>query len=82
MKSTDYQKKLKLECSVDNSTEIGKSLSALHSLEKGIDENDDKEKEKNPKLEDCLKLFEQAEMLGEDNEWYCSVCKKHQRAQK
>lgn len=62
---------------MENSTKIGRALNSLHSLERGTDEKEDNTKEKNPKLEDCLKLFEQAEMLGEDNEWYCSVCKKH-----
>jgi len=33
-------------------------------------------------LEDCLKLFEIPEKLGEDNEWYCPRCKMHKRAEK
>jgi len=77
-KGQDHEKNLKLECAVDTATKIGKSLSSLHSLETNSDEKEDSETVKNPKLEDCLKMFEQAEMLGEDNEWYCSICKKHQ----
>lgn len=77
-KGHEHEKYLKLECAVETSTKIGKALLTLHSLETNNDEKEDTETLKNPKLEDCLKLFEQAEMLGEDNEWYCSICKKHQ----
>lgn len=38
------------------------------------------EKTKNLTLEDCLNHFKLTEKLGKNNEWYCSVCKKHQKA--
>lgn len=31
-------------------------------------------------IQDCLNYFARPEQLGPDNEWYCSECKKHQRA--
>ena len=31
-------------------------------------------------IEECLKSFEEPEQLAPENEWYCSNCKKHQRA--
>jgi ubiquitin carboxyl-terminal hydrolase 4/11 len=31
---------------------------------------------------DCFEFFQSPETLGEDNEWYCNICKKHQRATK
>ncbi|XP_065190122.1 ubiquitin carboxyl-terminal hydrolase 32-like [Sycon ciliatum] len=33
-------------------------------------------------LEECLAAFTKEEELGEDDPWYCSKCKKHQRAVK
>ncbi|CAD8046029.1 unnamed protein product [Paramecium sonneborni] len=33
-------------------------------------------------LKDCLIQFCQEEVLGAGNEWYCSKCKKHQKAKK
>ncbi|CAD8044127.1 unnamed protein product [Paramecium primaurelia] len=33
-------------------------------------------------LNDCLNQFCQEEVLGAGNEWYCSKCKKHQKAKK
>ncbi|CAD8146174.1 unnamed protein product [Paramecium pentaurelia] len=33
-------------------------------------------------LNDCLNQFCQEEVLGVGNEWYCSKCKKHQKAKK
>lgn len=30
----------------------------------------------------CFEQFEMTETLGEDNAWYCSNCKKHQKANK
>jgi len=33
-------------------------------------------------LHECVEAFERMERLGEDNMWYCNVCKKHQRATK
>ncbi|KAK9247838.1 hypothetical protein V1506DRAFT_530826 [Lipomyces tetrasporus] len=33
-------------------------------------------------LEDCLNLFSQPEVLGEDDLWYCPRCRKHQQAVK
>lgn len=30
----------------------------------------------------CIEQFEMKETLGEDNAWYCSKCKKHQKANK
>ncbi|XP_071439299.1 ubiquitin carboxyl-terminal hydrolase 15-like [Hetaerina americana] len=33
-------------------------------------------------LKDCLELYTTTEKLGVDDAWYCSKCKKHQRATK
>jgi ubiquitin carboxyl-terminal hydrolase 4/11/15 len=38
------------------------------------------EKTKNLTLIDCLNHFKLTEKLEKNNEWYCSVCKKHQKA--
>jgi len=38
------------------------------------------EKNKDFNLNDCLNHFKLTEKLDKDNEWYCSVCKKHQKA--
>lgn len=37
---------------------------------------------KNITLYDCLKLFEQPEVLGDQDLWYCPSCKKHTNATK
>lgn len=71
----------RFECFVDFSTEFGKMLSSLNSLDH-LSDNSDQFKNKDhsdikTNIYDCLKLFEQPERLGEDNEWYCSNCKKH-----
>ena len=33
-------------------------------------------------LQDCLEMSQTPEVLDEDNEWYCNVCKEHVRATK
>lgn len=33
-------------------------------------------------LQECLKLFNQSEVLDDDNPWYCTVCKSNQKAMK
>ena len=33
-------------------------------------------------LYDCLNLFNSEELLEEDNEWYCNICKKHRDVNK
>ena len=33
-------------------------------------------------LYDCLNLFNSEEILEEDNEWYCNICKKHRDVNK
>ena len=33
-------------------------------------------------LEDCLRLFTEAEQLSEQDPWYCPQCRKHQQATK
>lgn len=33
-------------------------------------------------LDDCLELFSKPEVLGEQDLWYCPVCKEHQQATK
>ena len=33
-------------------------------------------------LYDCLNLFNSEEILDEDNEWYCNICKKHRDVNK
>jgi ubiquitin carboxyl-terminal hydrolase 4/11/15 len=38
------------------------------------------EKTKNLTLNDCFNHFKLTEKLEENNEWYCSICKKHQKA--
>jgi ubiquitin carboxyl-terminal hydrolase 4/11/15 len=38
--------------------------------------------EKRIKIDDCFKLFVKLETLKENNEWYCSQCKDHQKADK
>lgn len=38
------------------------------------------EKTKTLNLNDCLNHFKLTEKLDKNNEWYCSVCKKHQKA--
>lgn len=38
------------------------------------------EKTKNLTLDDCLNHFKLTEKLEKNNEWYCSSCKKHQKA--
>ncbi len=43
---------------------------------------DNNTKAKNPTIYDCFKLFELPEQLGEDNAWYCSVCKDFKKATK
>lgn len=52
--------------------------------EKGDDasKSEPKEEKKEPEVQiyDCFRQFEQPEQLGEDNQWYCSKCKKHQQA--
>ena len=39
-------------------------------------------KEKGLSIYDCFEQFEKPEQLGEENAWYCSQCKSHQRATK
>lgn len=40
-------------------------------------------KESKPvKLETCMATFTETEVLGEDNLWYCNVCKEHRAASK
>lgn len=36
----------------------------------------------NVTIEDCFEQFELPEQLGEENAWYCSKCKEHQKATK
>lgn len=38
------------------------------------------EKTKTLNINDCLNHFKLTEKLDKDNEWYCSTCKKHQKA--
>ena len=33
-------------------------------------------------IEDCFDEFKRAEILDEDNMWYCNKCKEHVRARK
>lgn len=40
------------------------------------------EKTKTLNLNDCLNHFKLTEKLDKNNEWYCSICKKHQKAYK
>jgi len=40
------------------------------------------EKTKGIDIYDCFNQFEEPETLGEDNAWYCSKCKEHQKATK
>ena len=35
-----------------------------------------------PTLDQCLDKFTEAEILGEDDLWYCPSCKEHQQASK
>ena len=47
------------------------------------EETKDGEKESsNVNIADCFEQFELPEQLGEDNAWYCSKCKEHQKATK
>ncbi len=42
----------------------------------------DEEKPKGIDIYDCFEQFEEPETLGEENAWYCSKCKEHQKANK
>ena len=45
-------------------------------------EDDEEEKKNNINIYQCFEQFEEPEILGEENAWYCSNCKQHQRATK
>ena len=62
----DYQKKLK-EGSASSGPDFKESPSVKAEFKS---------------IYDCFEFFQSPETLGEDNEWYCNVCKKHQRATK
>ena len=51
----------------------------LDDIEKMFEENEQEEVQKIEKseisLRDCFKLFEEHEILTEDNKWYCPKCK-------
>ncbi|WWC91950.1 uncharacterized protein L201_006902 [Kwoniella dendrophila CBS 6074] len=52
-------------------------------IDPAIDKEIAKKKEgKKISIEDCLDEFSKEETLGEDDLWYCPVCKKHQAATK
>ncbi|KPI40117.1 putative ubiquitin carboxyl-terminal hydrolase 12 [Cyphellophora attinorum] len=42
----------------------------------------DRRKREGVTLEDCLNEFDKAEILSEQNSWYCPRCKEHRRAEK
>ena len=48
---------------------------------KGKDE-DENAKKGETTLQDCFKLFEEPETLGEDNAWFCPTCKDFVLARK
>lgn len=84
----DYD--LELELYFDNipdEIELGRLNTCVDpkKMEKEGEESKKKEAEEEKKeagiqIYDCIRQFEQPEQLGEDNMWYCSKCKKHQRA--
>ncbi|KAI8082722.1 uncharacterized protein BX664DRAFT_338921 [Halteromyces radiatus] len=45
-------------------------------------ESDEKERNRNVTLMDCLDEFTKEEQLSEEDLWYCPQCKEHQRATK
>lgn len=69
---------LELNLYFNTNEENFRRLSSISSLET----NKPKENEKNISIYDCLKLFSQEEILEENNEWYCSICKQHKKASK
>jgi len=46
------------------------------------EENKEGKESSNVNIADCFEQFELPEQLGEDNAWYCSKCKEHQKATK
>lgn len=52
---------------------LKKALTACRSI--AVQENS-----KTLSLNDCLNHFKLTERLDKDNEWYCAVCRKHQKA--
>lgn len=42
----------------------------------------DKKVSNNANIHDCIKMFTEPEVLTDDNPWYCSNCKEHQKATK
>ncbi|EAR94414.2 ubiquitin carboxyl-terminal hydrolase (macronuclear) [Tetrahymena thermophila SB210] len=86
-RSKSHYHSFRFECFVDQTTDFGRMINSLHSLDHSSQNNDSNTSashnlDAKTNIYDCLKLFEQPERLGEDNEWYCPECKKHQKAQK
>ncbi|KAL4471572.1 hypothetical protein ABPG74_008465 [Tetrahymena malaccensis] len=84
-RSKSHYHTFRFECFVDQTTDLGRMINSLHSLDQNNQNNDSSVSQNldaKTNIYDCLKLFEQPEKLGEDNEWYCPECKKHQKAQK
>ncbi|KAL4511802.1 hypothetical protein ABPG72_012647 [Tetrahymena utriculariae] len=85
-RSKSHYHTFRFECFIDQTTDLGRMINSIHSLDHNIQINDStsstQKLDAKTNIYDCLNLFEQPERLGEDNEWYCPVCKQHQKAQK
>ncbi|EGR29915.1 ubiquitin carboxyl-terminal hydrolase family protein, putative [Ichthyophthirius multifiliis] len=84
----DSLRKFKLECLFFAQSQINhQELKALENpspeiLNQEVLSEQNQQQSEKTTIYDCFNLFQLKEQLGEDNEWYCSNCKKHQRATK
>lgn len=81
IKDPDY--KFELEIVFDNLPEYmnpADTLNAFDDLTKKVSGKDGSQR--GIAIQDCFDQFELPEQLGEENAWYCSKCKEHQRATK
>lgn len=67
----------------DNVSAKANLLKCVTNLERLQDfTGQDKKISNNANIHDCIKMFTEPEVLTDDNPWYCSNCKEHQKATK
>lgn len=66
----------------DNTSAKNNLLKCVTNLERLQDYSGQDKKVSSTNIHDCIKMFTEPEVLTDDNPWYCSNCKEHQKATK
>jgi len=77
----DFIELSRLNSCIDYNKNVKTGSPGKTGIESGMEETK-KPESTGPSIYDCFSQFVVPEQLGEDNQWYCSICKEFQKATK